>query len=395
MSPAVDLRRHRNRRLAADIQSADALGSIDLVRGEAHQVQAVALHIDWQLARALGRVRVEDDIAVPAKPTDGADVVDRAHLVVGVHDRDQHRVLAQRLRESVRVNDAVGVRIHVRHGNAPVLQVVGGVQHRLVFVARGDQMAAPGGFEDPFQGQVVGLGRARRPDDGERVGVDERRHVGTGGVNQFGRIPTVGMRCGRRIAVLPVGHQATTHLLCHARIHGRRGGVVQIDRARSDTAHSDVSGGDQVANVLSPGHRHHIAPAYQTRQTDAREEQVDLHGEVRPQFVGETGLAVLTVAGTPTPRRVDALAHRTDHIGDAQLLGIMPQAVAASRTAHALHESGASQPAEQLFQVGLRNALSVGDVGERRRPLVRVQRDIEYCRDGVSPLGRQAHGKPG
>jgi hypothetical protein len=51
----------------------------------------------------------------------------------------------------------------------------------------------------------------------------------------------------------------------------------------------------------------------------------------------------------------------------------------------------AAQLAEQLFQVGQRDLLALADGGQRHRPRVRAQRQVDHRRDGKSALGGQTH----
>ena len=60
----------------------------------------------------------------------------------------------------------------------------------------------------------------------------------------------------------------------------------------------------------------------------------------------------------------DGLIHRHDDVGDAQFAGGTRQAIAAARAAHAGHQSAAPQLGEKLFQIGQRNVLALGDVGQ-------------------------------
>ena len=81
--------------VTADVQGADPLWPVDLVRREAEQVDLVAPDVQRDLAHGLGGIGVEDDAAFVAKPADLADRVDRADLVVRRHDGDQHRLIGE------------------------------------------------------------------------------------------------------------------------------------------------------------------------------------------------------------------------------------------------------------------------------------------------------------
>ena len=78
-------------------------------------VRLSALHlpageIDLLLARALNRIGVEKNAALRADFADLAHRLAHAGLVVGAHDRDEHRVGPDRAREVVRIDQALGIR---------------------------------------------------------------------------------------------------------------------------------------------------------------------------------------------------------------------------------------------------------------------------------------------
>src|SRR6266511_4932451 len=61
VATAVDLRLDAHARLAADVERADALGAVDLVRRDGEQVSLELLQVDLDPARALHGVAMEDD----------------------------------------------------------------------------------------------------------------------------------------------------------------------------------------------------------------------------------------------------------------------------------------------------------------------------------------------
>ena len=87
-----------------------ALGSLELVGGEADQVDAERLEVEVDPRRRLDRVDVEEDAAPgPDALGDLGDRLDRADLVVGEHDADQDRPVGDRGVDLVRVDPAVAV----------------------------------------------------------------------------------------------------------------------------------------------------------------------------------------------------------------------------------------------------------------------------------------------
>jgi hypothetical protein len=106
------------------------------------------------------------------------DGLDRPDLVVGMHDRDQRRVVPDRLAQRGRLDDAALGGVQPRDLPAASLERLRGVQHRFVLEARGDETPAGSGVErvgGATERQVVGLGPARGEHDLGRVRVDERR----------------------------------------------------------------------------------------------------------------------------------------------------------------------------------------------------------------------------
>ena len=80
---------------------------MELVAGQAQQVDVLRLHVDGQVSRRLHGVGVEQDALLPAQRTDLLDGLDRADLVVGVHDGDQRGVRPYGRRQLVQPDKAV------------------------------------------------------------------------------------------------------------------------------------------------------------------------------------------------------------------------------------------------------------------------------------------------
>ena len=78
----------------ADIQRANPLGTVDLVGGEAQQVDSQAIDVHGDLAHRLGRVGVQEHASLLADPADLFQRLERADLVVGQHHGDQQRIVA-------------------------------------------------------------------------------------------------------------------------------------------------------------------------------------------------------------------------------------------------------------------------------------------------------------
>ena len=72
----------------------------------------------------------------------------------------------------------------------------------------------------------------------------------------------------------------------------------------------------------------------------------------------------------------------------------MSQAVAAARPAHALDEAALAQPREELLEIGERNLLSLGDLGERDGLAAAVLGEVDHRHHRVASLGAQPHAAP-
>src|SRR3546814_16817785 len=61
----------------------------------------------------------------------------------------------------------------------------------------------------------------------------------------------------------------------------------------------------------------------------------------------------------------DRLVDRQDDVGDARLAGRMSEQVAAARPAHGTHKAAKPELGEELPQIGQRELLPLGAVGQR------------------------------
>ena len=85
---------------------------------------------DRDLADGLGGVGVEDDPLLLGELADGRDVLDRADLVVGEHDRDEDGLVGDGRADLVDVDQPVRLHRHVGHLEALPLQALAHVQAR-------------------------------------------------------------------------------------------------------------------------------------------------------------------------------------------------------------------------------------------------------------------------
>src|SRR5665213_1604349 len=122
------------------------------------------------------------------------------------------------------------------------------------------------------------------------------------------------------------------------------------------------------------------------------EEALHRRIQLGPQVMGHAALALAAVLAPAALRRVEALLHREEDVGDTDPGGVACEAVAAARPAHARHQFAAAQLAEQLLQVAKRDLLPLADAGERHRAGARVKRQVQHRGDGKAALGGEFQG---
>ncbi len=165
-------------RAVPDIERSDALRPLELVRPERDEVCPERLDIDVDVRCRLDRVDVEDEALARSHPGgDLGDRLDRAHLVVGEHDRDEDRLVVERRLELVGVHPAVAVDRQLDDLEAELLEVAQRVPDRVVLDRRGhDAMAARlAGPRRALEREVVRLGAAGREDDLAALRVELRQ----------------------------------------------------------------------------------------------------------------------------------------------------------------------------------------------------------------------------
>ena len=135
------------------VQGPDALGGMELVAGEGEHVDIVRLHIHRNVSHSLDGVGVKEDPPFPAQGPNLPDGLDGADLVVGEHDSHQAGVLPEGLLQILQPDHTVLIDRKVRHLKALLLQLLQGVEHRVVLNGVGDDVALP-----PLRPQAGGLG---------------------------------------------------------------------------------------------------------------------------------------------------------------------------------------------------------------------------------------------
>jgi len=222
------------------------------VARKTHQVDVPFVDVDLDVARRLRSVAMEEDFVFSADAADFDEVLHDADLIVHRHDGDEDRVGPDRGLELFEIEKPVFLDVKVGDFKPFRLEMAHRVENRLVFGLHRNEVTALFLVEvrNPLEGEIVGLGRARRPDDFARIGADQRRDVAAGLFHGLFGFPAVGMAVGRGIAETLV--EVRHHFVHHARIHRGRGGVVQVHGLshvyRSSLGGDSVSGRCTISN---------------------------------------------------------------------------------------------------------------------------------------------------
>ena len=181
---------------------------------------------------------MEEHILLPADLPYRGHILDHADLVVHMHERHQHGVAAHGVRDLLRMHDAVRIWLEERDFEPFTLELLQRIEHRLVLGACRDDVLAAISIEpcNTEQGQVVRFGGTRSPHDGIRRCSDGARDLRTRLFHQRASAVTIGVTHRRRVAVSTLRSKAFDHAVRHARIHGRRRRIVQIDGCLSHFA---------------------------------------------------------------------------------------------------------------------------------------------------------------
>ena len=188
LTAAVHLRFETDTRIAAaDVESADALGAIHLVRAEAEQVNSHFLDIERNLAGRLGSIGVKKHAAFLAQSADGADRLKRADLIIGGHDADQDGPRRQGLRNLLDRYAAVSVHRQDRELKSLAAEAAQRIEDGLVLGGGRDEMIAVWPVErgDALEGEIVAFGGAAGEDDFARM----RRRSGRRLAGELARPP--------------------------------------------------------------------------------------------------------------------------------------------------------------------------------------------------------------
>ena len=232
MAAAVHLRRDSHAwSLRANIQRADSLRPVNLVRGDRREVDPRLLEINRHLANRLHRVGVEHDSFFFRDLADLGNRMKRADLVVGPHDRDEHGLVGDRVAHRVRIDHPVLVDRQIGHCRlAGTLERAATVEHGLVLGDATDDVVALifVKLDDALDCQVVGLGGAAGENNFLGLGADQRGDLVARATDGLFRFPSEAMVAAGGVAEL-LG-EIREHRIEHTRIDARGRMIVHINR---------------------------------------------------------------------------------------------------------------------------------------------------------------------
>src|SRR5215471_14873814 len=107
MAGPVDERLERG--ASPHIECSNTLGGINLVAGNAEQVDPEGVHVRNNLSHRLCSVGVQENVVLARDAAHLGDWLDSPHLVVGVHDADEHRPRPNRLAYVIGIDTAKAI----------------------------------------------------------------------------------------------------------------------------------------------------------------------------------------------------------------------------------------------------------------------------------------------
>ena len=130
----------RQENALARVQKADALRAMELVGRKGKHVDVLLADVDGQMTGSLHRIGVEQDAALAADGADLGNRLDRADLVVCIHDRHEAGILADGVRDLLGRDEAVFMNIEQRDLKALLLQPLQAVQDGMMLKGGGDDV---------------------------------------------------------------------------------------------------------------------------------------------------------------------------------------------------------------------------------------------------------------
>ena len=234
--------------LAPHVQCTHPFWTVELVSRDRRQVDILLVHLYRNFADGLRCIGVEQYAALTADFPNLHDGLQHADLIVGRHDRHQDRLVVNRCLQIVKIDKPVFLHWEIGQAVSILLQALAGIEHRLVFCDRCDDMVALlfVHLGHALDGEVVTFSGARSEYDLLRSGANQLSNALAGLLHRGFGYPPKGMVPAGSVAEL--FHEEGQHLVQDSGIY-RRGGVV---------IHVDGQFDPLRCRVLLPGHRLHI-----------------------------------------------------------------------------------------------------------------------------------------
>src|SRR5262245_22589824 len=245
---ATSVDQRLKRRAAAHVERTHALRRIDLVAGNGEEVDAKHIDVRGNLADRLCRVGMQQNAVRAGDATNLDDRLDRADLVVGMHDADEDGPRRDRPSHIVGIDAADPIDGNNGDREALLLKEAAGSEDRgMLHRARDDMVALV--LQRPgyaLEGQVVGLAASTGEDDLVAFGAKQRSDLAAR-LLQCGACTRSSPMSARRIAeTIP---QERPHRGSHRRIDWCAGVVVEVDaRHRQNSRTFSAS----IVSVASP-----------------------------------------------------------------------------------------------------------------------------------------------
>ncbi len=216
------------RHVASHVKRSDPLGGINLVSRHGQEVHAELLHGGGDFPRRLGGVGVKKNTALPGHLRDLFNGLNRSHLVIGVHDRDEDRLRRQDLFERFQVDQPRPVHGNGAHSESHGLKMPADLCDGRMLDGGGDNMAPviPPGESGALDGMVVGFRSAAGENNFDGIAIEKIGRLAPGLFDGLSGFDAVSMGTGRISKVIG---EERPHGLVDVRIDGRGGVVIQVD----------------------------------------------------------------------------------------------------------------------------------------------------------------------
>ena len=138
--PAMKLRLKRSS--GANVQRANALGSVNFVRGDGKQIHSETVHVERHLPRRLHRVTMEVNVSLGGDSANFLNRLNGAEFVVRMHHADQNCLRPQRAANVLGIHDTAAADRNVGDFDSLLFKRLRGIQHRVMLNRRRNYMLA-------------------------------------------------------------------------------------------------------------------------------------------------------------------------------------------------------------------------------------------------------------